>query len=145
MNGNRLFINFTDKKHTTMEKHVNVVAALHIGLSIFGISVALIVAIILNFAGSFITDPTAVKIIPIITGIVVWVVIFFSIPGIIAGIGLFRRKEWARILTLILSVIKLMNIPIGTAVGIYSIWVLVQEETTALFKKQPPMDQPVSF
>lgn len=125
-----------------MEKHVNVVAALHIGLSIFGISIALIVAIILNFAGSFITDPTAVKIVPIITGIVVWVVIFFSIPGIIAGIGLFRRKEWARILTLILSVIKLMNIPVGTAVGIYSIWVLVQDETTALFKKLPPQELP---
>jgi len=123
-----------------MEKHVNVVAALHIGLSIFSISIALIVAIILNFAGSFITDPTAVKIVPIITGVVVWVVIFFSIPGIIAGIGLFRRKEWARILTLILSVIKLMNIPIGTAVGIYSIWVLVQEETTALFKNLPPQE-----
>jgi len=139
VNDNLLFINFTNK-NIAMEKHVNVVAALHIGLSIFGISIALIVAIILNFAGSFITDPTAVKIVPIITGIVVWVVIFFSIPGIIAGIGLFRRKEWARILTLILSVIKLMNIPIGTAVGVYSIWVLVQDETTALFKKLPPQE-----
>ena len=139
VNDNLLFINFTNK-NIAMEKHVNVVAALHIGLSIFGISIALIVAIILNFAGSFITDPTAVKIVPIITGIVVWVVIFFSIPGIIAGIGLFRRKEWARILTLILSVIKLMNIPIGTAVGVYSIWVLVQYETTALFKKLPPQE-----
>lgn len=139
VNDNLLFINFTNK-NIAMEKHVNVVSALHIGLSIFGISIALIVAIILNFAGSFITDPTAVKIVPIITGIVVWVVIFFSIPGIIAGIGLFRRKEWARILTLILSVIKLMNIPIGTAVGVYSIWVLVQDETTALFKKLPPQE-----
>lgn len=121
-----------------MEKHVNVVAALHIGLSIFNISIVLIVAIILNFAGSFITDPTAMKVVPIITGIVIWVVIFFSIPGIIAGVGLFRRKEWARILTLILSVIKLLNFPIGTAAGVYSIWVLVQDETIGLFKNLPP-------
>jgi hypothetical protein len=117
-----------------MEKHVNVVAALHIGLSIFGIVIALIIGVVLGLVGGFIEDPVANKILPIIATVAIWVVIIFSIPGIIAGIGLFKRKEWARILTLILSVIKLMNIPIGTAVGAYSIWVLVQDETTALFK-----------
>jgi hypothetical protein len=117
-----------------MEKHVNVVAALHIGLSIFGIVIALIIGVVLSLVGGFIEDPVANKILPIIATVAIWVVIIFSIPGIIAGIGLFKRKEWARILTLILSVIKLMNIPIGTAVGAYSIWVLVQDETTALFK-----------
>jgi hypothetical protein len=117
-----------------MEKHVNVVAALHIGLSIFGIVIALIIGVVLGLVGGFIEDPVANKILPIIATVAIWVVIIFSIPGIIAGIGLFKRKEWARILTLILSVIKLMNIPIGTAVGAYSIWVLVQDETSALFK-----------
>jgi hypothetical protein len=117
-----------------MEKHVNVVAALHIGLSIFGIVIALIIGVVLGLVGSFVDDPVALKILPIIATVAIWIVILFSIPGIIAGIGLFKRKEWARILTLILSVIKLMNIPVGTAVGAYSIWVLVQDETTILFK-----------
>jgi len=117
-----------------MEKHVNVVAALHIGLSIFGIVIAIIIGIVLGLVGGFIDDPVASKIIPIVATVAIWAVIIFSIPGIIAGIGLFRKKEWARILTLILSVIKLMNVPIGTAVGAYSIWVLIQDETTALFK-----------
>jgi hypothetical protein len=103
-------------------------------LSIFGIVIALIIGVVLGLVGGFIEDPVANKILPIIATVAIWVVIIFSIPGIIAGIGLFKRKEWARILTLILSVIKLMNIPIGTAVGAYSIWVLVQDETTALFK-----------
>ena len=117
-----------------MEKHVNVVAALHIGLSIFGIVIALIIGVVLGLVGGFIDDPVANKILPIIATVAIWVVILLSIPGIIAGIGLFKRKEWARILTLILSVIKLLNIPIGTAVGAYSIWVLVQDETTSLFR-----------
>jgi len=117
-----------------MEKHVNVVAALHIGLSIFGIVIAIIIGIVLGLVGGFIDDPVASRIIPIVATVAIWAVIIFSIPGIIAGIGLFRKKEWARILTLILSVIKLMNVPIGTAVGAYSIWVLIQDETTALFK-----------
>jgi hypothetical protein len=117
-----------------MEKHVNVVAALHIGLSIFGIVIALIFGIVLGLVGGFIEIPVANKILMVIATIVIWVVILFSIPGIIAGIGLFKRKEWARVLTLILSVINLMNIPVGTALGAYSIWVLVQDETTLLFK-----------
>jgi hypothetical protein len=58
-----------------------------------------------------------------------------SIPGIIAGIGLFKRKEWARILTLIISVLDLINFPIGTAVGVYSIWALVQPEVVEAFKQ----------
>lgn len=117
-----------------MEKHINVVAALHIGLSIFGIVFAMIIGLILSLIGGFIDDPVATRVLPIIAKVAIWVVMVFSIPGIVAGIGLFKRKEWARILTLILSVIKLMNIPVGTAVGVYSIWVLVQDETTILFK-----------
>jgi Ni,Fe-hydrogenase I cytochrome b subunit len=57
----------------------------------------------------------------------------FSIPGIIGGIGLFKHKNWARILVLILSVIDLFNISVGTAIDVYSIWVLVQDETVKLF------------
>jgi len=57
-----------------------------------------------------------------------------SIPGLIAGIGLFKRKEWARILTLIISIISLLNFPIGTAVGVYSIWALVHPEVIDQFK-----------
>lgn len=72
---------------------------------------------------------------------VLWVVgvslgsflIFVSIPGLIAGVGLLKHKNWARILTLIISAIDLLNIPFGTALGIYSIWVLVQEETIQIF------------
>jgi len=121
-----------------MEKHVNVVAALHIGLSIFGIVIALIIGVVLGLVGGFIEIPVANKILLVIATVVIWVVILFSIPGIIAGIGLFKRKEWARVLTLILSVINLMNIPVGTALGAYSIWVLVQDETTVLFKPVLP-------
>lgn len=119
-----------------MDKHVNVVAALFVGLGIFGIVIAITLGVILGLVGSFVDDPVASKVLPIIASVAIWVVFIFSIPGIVAGIGLFKRKEWARILALILSVIKLLNIPIGTAVGGYSIWVLVQDESVALFK--PP-------
>ena len=62
-----------------------------------------------------------------------FIVVAVSIPGIIGGIGLLNHYPWARILVLILGILKLINIPIGTALGIYTIWVLLNDETEKLF------------
>mgnify|MGYP000094321764 CR=1 FL=1 len=118
-----------------MEKHVNVVAALQIGFSILGVVIAGILFAILQYIGDFVDDREAEIVLSIVANVIIVTFVVLSLPGIIAGIGLFKKKEWARILTLILSVIDLINFPIGTAVGIYSIWALSQTETVALFKK----------
>jgi len=118
-----------------MEKHINVIAALHIGLSILGILTGILVFIILHFAGGVSDDNQAQIVLSIIAQVLIGFIVFLSLPGIIAGIGLFKRKEWARILTLIISVLDLINFPIGTAVGVYSIWALSQPEIVEQFKK----------
>ena len=56
-----------------------------------------------------------------------------SVPGIVAGIGLLKYYPWARILTIVLSALQLFSVPIGTAVGIYGFWVLLNTETERLF------------
>ena len=119
-----------------MEKHVNVIAALRIGFSILGLIIGILVFIILYIVGNTTRDHDAQVVLPIIANVLIIFFVLMSIPGIIAGIGLFKRKEWARILTLILSVLDLVNIPLGTAIGIYSIWALVQAETVELFRKK---------
>jgi hypothetical protein len=46
--------------------------------------------------------------------------------GFFAGWGLLRREKWARILILVLAFISLFtNIPFGTAIGVYTMWVLL--------------------
>lgn len=117
-----------------MEKHVNVVAALQIGLSIFGIIAGVIILVVLNTIGSLAGDHQASFVLHLIGNITAGFFFLMSAPGVIAGIGLLAHKEWARILTLILSVINLLNFPLGTAVGAYSIWALVQDEVVALFR-----------
>ncbi len=119
-----------------MEKHINIITALRIGTSILSIIVGGIIFFILYFIGDFSGDPDAKTVLTIIANILAIIIVIFSIPGIIAGIGLLKRKEWARILTLILSVVSLFNFPIGTAIGVYSIWALVQPEIVAVFAKE---------
>lgn len=118
-----------------MEKHINVVAALQIGLSIFTLLMVILSYSIMNLIGGFIEDSEGQMILAIIGKVIATILIIISIPGLIAGFGLYRRKEWARILTLILSVIALFNFPFGTAIGIYSIWAMIQPETVAEFNK----------
>lgn len=55
-------------------------------------------------------------------------------PSIIAGIGLLSYKPWARVLTIVVSALHLLSIPIGTALGIYGLWVMLKPESEALFR-----------
>ncbi len=60
--------------------------------------------------------------------------------GFIAGWGLMRREPWARIVALVLAFISLFNIPFGTAIGVYTMWVLLpgdsQREYDALAEQR---------
>lgn len=118
-----------------MEKHINVVAALQIGLSLFSLLIAFLIFTVMKLVGSFVNEPEGSMILNIIANVIAIVFIIISFPGIVAGLGLYKRKEWARILTLILSVLEIFNFPFGTAIGIYSIWALIQPETVAEFNK----------
>lgn len=121
-----------------MEQHVTAVGALTIGLSVFGILIGLFLFTLLAGIGYLAEDEEASVILVAVGSFLAIFLLILSVPGIIGGIGLFKRKEWARILVLVLSVLQLVNIPIGTAIGIYSIWVLIQKDTILLFNPIVP-------
>lgn len=52
-----------------------------------------------------------------------------GILGLIAGWGLLDRQPWARMLAIVLGAINLIHIPFGTALGIYTLWVLLPAES----------------
>ncbi len=49
--------------------------------------------------------------------------------GALVGIGLMRRERWARPLALVVGILMLLKIPFGTALGIYTLWVLVPAQS----------------
>jgi len=55
-----------------------------------------------------------------------------GVPGIVAGIGLINRRNWARGLALLVGILLLFKFPFGTALGIYSLWVILKPETAEL-------------
>lgn len=129
-----------------MEKHITLVGVLNIVYRALAILVAMILfALALGFGGffEFLVQTGSVRpheiplevlnIIPLILSIVAIVIIIVSLVGIIGAVGVLKKKEWARILLLVISFFNLVRVPLGTILGVYSIWVLLNNETIRLF------------
>ena len=57
-----------------------------------------------------------------------------SILNIIIGVGLHKYKSWARTLAIIFGIFSLFAFPIGTALGIYTLWIMFNDEAKQLFE-----------
>lgn len=128
-----------------VEKHVNVLGILFIAYNAVGVATGLLAFFVLFGAGvlagvsATCCDPAA-EAFPILITIgflVLGILVFFSIPGIVAGIGLLKFQPWARVLGLVLSVVYLLEVPLGTAPGVCGLWVLFNRETAKLFSATP--------
>ncbi len=123
-----------------MANHVKVLGVLYIALSALGIAGALFLMLAFGTASSIVglnADPSDAAVALPIIGIAGTALVAFllavSLPGLIVGIGLLKLQPWARIGAMVLAVIHLINIPIGTALGIYALWVLFNKDTERLF------------
>jgi hypothetical protein len=83
--------------------------------------------------GALSGDPEALWITGTVATAISLFILILSVPGLIGGIGLLQRRRWARVLLLIVGALSLLNIPFGTAVGVYTIWALTHRETVAYF------------
>ncbi len=67
--------------------------------------------------------------------VVVVIILIKGAAGIIAGIGLLQRAGWSRILAVVVGCISLLSFPFGTAIGVYSLWVLLGPASEAEFRQ----------
>lgn len=126
-----------------MQDHVKILGILRIVWGALGLLGALIVLVIFGGLAGFLglvaasEERDAAFVIPLfaLLGSFLFLLItVLSLPGIIAGFGILKFRPWGRILGIIVSALDLLNFPIGTAVGVYGLWVLFQKETEALFE-----------
>jgi hypothetical protein len=60
--------------------------------------------------------------------------LILSAPAIIGGWGLIKGKSWSRVLMIVISALHLLSFPFGTALGIYGLWVLLNEQSRQLLE-----------
>jgi hypothetical protein len=118
-----------------MKKHVTVVGAIHIGFGFIGLIGAMGAFFALNFARGVVgNDEIPTMVLGFLSISVPLLIGFLSTLGLVGGIGLLSFQSWARYLIMIVAAIGCLNIPIGTLKGVYSLWVLLQDDTIQLFK-----------
>jgi hypothetical protein len=119
---------------TRMKKHVTIVGAIHIGFGILGLIGALAVFFALNFARQMAGgDEVGTMVLKFLSLSLPLLVGFMSTLGHVGGIGLLSFQPWARYLVIVVAALGCLNIPIGTLKGVYSLWVLLQDDTLKLF------------
>ncbi len=127
-----------------MTSHVRVLAILQIVYASMGLLLGLIVGVVFGGIAAIVgvsapvsDSVVAVPILAAIGGFAASIIIVLSLPRLIAGIGLLKYRNWGRILTLVVSILGIIDFPVGTALGIYAMWVLFHKETTPLFEQVP--------
>lgn len=128
-----------------MKKHIQIVAALHIALGALSLLAAIIVFVVLGVVGGIVHsqgEHQAAGILGITAIVLGAFLAVLALPGIIGGWALFTGRSWGRPLVLVLGILHLINIPLGTALGIYTLWALLHEPVPQL--PSAPTNQPIA-
>lgn len=62
----------------------------------------------------------------------------FAALGGIVGWGLLSRQSWGRMLALVVGCLNLLDFPFGTALGIYTLWVLLPSHSEQEYRQLTP-------
>lgn len=118
------------------ETHVRILAAINIGFGGLFLVLAAIVFFVMPSIGLASQDEEAMRVLSIIGAVGAGILTVLGLPGLLIGVGLWKFEPWSRFAGIILGAINLINVPIGTVLGIYTIWVLVSDEATQLFHRE---------
>ncbi len=114
---------------------IKLVAILHYAmaglwlLGAMGVLLMLIVPLALEY-----TPPEALVAI-VVTGAMLCVLLGgLAVLYLLSGIGLWRRKEWARWVAIVLAILGLPGFPVGTVIGVLVLWFLLRNDVQAAFR-----------
>jgi hypothetical protein len=114
--------------------HVNVLGWMYILANVFFVIVGVMLYFLLRGIGGITDDFTTMRVLSIVGIFLMVVLTALGIPGILAGVGLLQRKQWGRILSLVVAFFSLVNVPLGTILGIYTFIVLLPAEASDYFE-----------
>jgi hypothetical protein len=123
-------------------QHVQILGWLNIvGHGVF-LLIGVFVFMLLSSIGVISRDPTAAMVLSMVGTFVAVVLSVLAVPGIVAGVGLLGRRNWGRILAIVIGVLSLPNVPIGTLMGAYALIILTKPEATEYFVRPSNLETP---
>ena len=114
-------------------QHVRLLGWVHIISGALFLLIGVFVFVLLTGIGAVSGDGEAMGVLILIGTVTAFIMIVLALPGLAAGIGLLKGKSWGRMLAMIVGLFHLFNFPLGTALGAYTLWVLLQGSAAAYF------------
>lgn len=121
-----------------MDQHVTILGWLYIVSNAILLPIGLCGLLFFVGIGFVSADPTAFSVLGIIGMVSVLFFTALALPGLLTGYGLLKRKKWGYILGIVMGFLNLVNLPVGTAIGIYTLFVLFQDSASGYFEGQEP-------
>jgi len=112
-----------------MKNHLKILGMLYLAFGLLG---GVIAILFLNVKTGHLPIKGWLSMIANTSGYVSVIALIFaleSLPAIITGLALLQRRLWARMSAMALGFVNLFIIPLGTALGIYTLWVLINDTT----------------
>ena len=116
-----------------MDTHIKVVGWLWIVSGVLGLLGGLCAGFFIASGGIMSGEQEALLATSLVSLCVGGGIFLGAVLNIIAGWGVLRYENWGRILVIILAILNLLAFPIGTALGIYTLWAMFNDESRALF------------
>jgi hypothetical protein len=112
----------------TPTAHRKLTAGLHVALALFGLAVSGSLGV---FLGSLFSKPELQKVSGMVSAMGALVLVPFALLSLVEMVGailLWTGRKAGVAITQVCSFLQLINLPIGTAIGVYSLWVLSRPE-----------------
>jgi len=114
--------------------HMRLLAILWFAISAFRLLPGIFLSAMFGLSVEFL--PADVPLfVPVLLKTIGYLFIGTGAVGLIAGWGLLDRQPWARTLTIVLGALSLVDLPFGTALGIYTLWVLLPAQSEEEFRQ----------
>ena len=117
-----------------LEKHLKVLGILWVIMSLMRLIPGAFLFFFKDLFAGYLHGPARLFFLPM-AGFIGVLLVGTALAGLAAGIGLLERRTWARVLAIVLGIISLIHMPFGTALGIYTLWVLMPAESEREYRR----------
>jgi hypothetical protein len=124
----------------TPQDHNKVIGIMHLIWGGFNaLAMFFLVPFILILLGPMGSDPTPPHelktILNLFLGVIIAVTMLFTIPPLVAGYAMLKRKSWGRVAGIVAACFTALSMPFGTALTVYTLWFLCGREGEQFYRK----------
>ena len=116
-----------------METQIRTLGSLNIAVGIFS---GLLAVFNLFFFGGPLTIASYFSVHAVVATVWIGAALALTVPSVIVGFGLLGFRGWARGSGIVLSIVQMINVPLGTIVGLYGLFVLFSEGADMIFNRR---------